>query len=167
MKRYNPSQHAIDRANLRYGIATEKVADWVNEIMPKARYITTQPNKNAVYEVDGKRLIVDTARNIIVTIKPVADVNNFLKPIFERELRKHKRLTIRAIRALELEKAQLIVKLGERAVSKAKARSPKVQGSIQRYIDEIQARINACDRKIQQTQDQFENFKKAIAIWQD
>src|SRR5690625_3133306 len=125
--RYQPTKHAIERAELRFGITPDNAADWFNELMRKAKYVASNGKNGLVYQVDDIRLVVDGMTNAIITVHDSLSAD-FLKPALERELRKLKREYTRLIRKLELEYAESLQEIGDMAVNRAKARNPKTRG---------------------------------------
>lgn len=167
MTKYTPTLHAIERAYHRLGVEPEKAQRWFNDTMRKAKYLFTQKHGNktqAIYEVGDVRLVVDTHDSVIVTVRPTTDTS-FLKPVFERELRRVKREVTRNIRQHELAIAELTVEMGERMMAYARAKNPQTRASIQRHVDDLQAKINAEKAYITSEQDKLENFVRATGIY--
>src|SRR5690625_152596 len=128
--RYQPTKHAIERAELRFGITPESAVNWFNELMNKAKYVASNGKNGLVYQVDDIRLVVDGMTNAIITVHDSLSAD-FLKPVLERELRKLKREDTLAIRKLELEYAEALKEIGEMAINRARARNPKIRELIE------------------------------------
>src|SRR5690625_722593 len=117
--RYQPTKHAIDRAELRFGIAPENAVNWFNELMRKAKYVASNGKNGLVYQVDDIRLVVDGMTNAIITVHDALSAD-FLKPVLARELSKLKREYTRAIRSLELEYTDALQDMSEITGSRAR-----------------------------------------------
>src|SRR5690625_3590605 len=101
LARYMPTEHAIDRAMMRFGITAGQVAEWANARIRNATDKIPQGNNTTLYVTRDARILIDDVRKTIVTIySPVS--TDFLRPTLDRELRKLKRLYTRNKRSLEL-----------------------------------------------------------------
>src|SRR5690625_722126 len=159
--RYQPTKHAIDRAELRFGIAPENAVNWFNELMRKAKYVASNGKNGLVYQVDDIRLVVDGMTNAIITVHDALSAD-FLKPVLERELRKLKREYTRLIRKLELEYAETLQEIGDMAINRAKARNPKTRALIEGRIAEKQAYADGIVSRIERLQDEWHAKERAI-----
>src|SRR5690625_4100465 len=94
--RYSPTCHAIERARMRFGVKSEKVTEWINEVMKGAKYVASQGKNRLLYESsDGNiRIIVDANTRAVVTVHHALRMD-FLRPTLEREIRKIKRESTR------------------------------------------------------------------------
>ena len=161
--RYQPTKHAIERAELRFGITPESAVDWFNELMRKAKYVASNGKNGLVYQADDIRLVIDSMTNAIITVYDALSAD-FLKPTLERELRKLKREYTRAIRKLELEYAEALQEIGEMAVNRAKARNPKIRELIEGRINDKQAYADGVARRIERLTDEWQRKERAIEI---
>jgi len=161
--RYQPTKHAIERAELRFGIAPESAVNWFNELMRKAKYVASNGKNGLVYQVDDIRLVVDGMTNAIITVHDALSAD-FLKPVLERELRKLKREYTRAIRKLELEYAEALKEIGEMAINRARARNPKIRELIEGRIRDKQAYADGVTRRIERLQDEWQRKERAIEV---
>src|SRR5690625_2392311 len=84
---YTVTTHATDRSRLRFGIDTERIVSWVNDLMAKATLIRRNSRGQQEYESKGVRLIVDSRSNTVVTVYSEVSTS-FLRPVLDRELRK-------------------------------------------------------------------------------
>lgn len=173
-KHYKPSLHAIERAGLRFGVPSEKATQWFNDLMAKAHYLVTQSfegRSQAVYEVDGKRLIVDGKTNTIVTVMEpttaASPIVSTIRKAVEREYRKLHRQFTHDSRALNIELAELNVELAQLALNKARAKSPKVQACIQAKIDVLAAQASEVKTKLDRLEDEFEQIRRSASAWMD
>lgn len=173
-KHYKPSLHAIERAGLRFGVPSDQATQWFNDLMSKARYLISQTvsgRTQAVYEYDGKQLVVDTKNNVIVTIKPVTSVASpivgTVRKTVEREFRKLHRQFTRNYRALNIELAEINLELAQLALNKARAKSPKVQACIQAKIDVLAAQASEVKTKLDRLEDEFEQIRRSASAWMD
>lgn len=160
---YTPTLHAIERAHHRLGVEPTNAQRWFNETMRKAKYLYSR-KKQAYYDVEDVRLVVDTDTQTIVTIYPKFDTT-MLKPIFDRERRRLRREVIREVRRHELEIAELTIRKGERMTAKARARNPQTREIIQRDIDVLQTMIDERAAAITRENDRLENFERATGVY--
>jgi len=161
--KYQPTKHAIERAELRFGIAPESAINWFNDLMRKAKYVAANGKNGLVYQADDIRLVVDGMTNAIITVHDSLSAD-FLKPTLERELRKLKREYTRLTRKLELEYAEALQEIGDMAVNRAKARNPKTRGLIESRIAEKQAYADGVARRIERIQDEWQAKERAIEV---
>lgn len=161
--KYQPTKHAIERAELRFGIAPDNAVNWFNELMRKAKYVASNGNNGLVYQVDDIRLVVDGMTNAIITVHDALSAD-FLKPALERELRKLKREYTLAIRKLELEYAESLKEIGEMAVNRARARNPKIRELIEDRINDKQAYADGVARRIERLADEWQAKERAIEV---
>src|SRR5690625_1422903 len=161
--RYQPTKHAVERAELRFGITPDNAADWFNELMRKAKYVASNGKNGLVYQADDIRLVVDGMTNAIITVHDSLRAD-FLKPVLERELRKLKREYTRAIRKLELEHAESLQEIGDMAVNRARARNPKIRELIEGRIRDKQAYADGGARRIERLTDEWQRKERAIEV---
>lgn len=161
--RYQPTKHAIERAELRFGIAPENAVNWFNELMRKAKYVASNGKNGLVYQADDIRLVVDGMTNAIITVHDSLSTE-FLKPTLERELRKLKREYTRAIRKLELEYAEALQEIGDMAVNRARARNPKIRELIEGRIRDKQSYADGVVRRIERLTDEWQAKERAIEV---
>lgn len=161
--RYQPTKHAIERAELRFGIDPERAASWFNDIMRKAKYVAANGKNGLVYQADNIRVVVDGTTDAIITVHEALTAD-FLKPTLERELRKLKREYTRLIRKLELEYAESLQEIGDMAVNRAKARNPKTRALIEGRIAEKQAYADGIISRIERLQDEWKAKERAIEV---
>ncbi|MBX6360520.1 MAG: hypothetical protein IRZ03_10635 [Acidobacterium ailaaui] len=173
--RYTPTLHAIERAKLRYGISAEQAMKWFNDIMAKAKYVTSSQRSDGrislIYEYNGKRLVVDGDNRKIITITPTeisaTPIVDKVKTVVQREYRKIQREYKRKQRSLNLQIAELNIEIAKLALNKVKARSPKIQAIIQTKIDDLKAKVNEIETTITKLADEFERIKRTAEIWTD
>ena len=161
--KYQPTKHAIERAELRFGIAPESAVNWFNELMREAKYVASNGKNGLVYQADDIRLVVDGMTNAIITVHDSLSAD-FLKPILERELRKLKREYTRLIRKLELEYAEALQEIGDMAVNRARARNPRTRALIEGRINDKQAYADGVVKRIERLQDEWQAKERAIEV---
>ena len=151
--KYIPTRHALDRARIRFGIASDKAVKWINELMQGAKYVASNGRNGLTYEKDGIRIVVDGTTNAVITLYPALRTD-FLRPALEREMRKIKRESTREIRELERRLAKAYAELSERMMNYANARNPKTRASIGERISEVEAIISEVETAIERLQDE-------------
>lgn len=161
--RYQPTRHAIDRARLRFGIETEKVANWINDKMTKAKRVGVSGAKGVDYLADGVRLVVDEVNGLVITLHSELSAD-FLKPALERELRKIKREYTRSIRKMELAYAETLKEIAEMAVNRARACNPETRDIIAEKMADMQMIANEQVRRIERLADEKQAKIKAIEV---
>lgn len=160
---YAVTTHAIDRARLRFGINTEHVAQWINGLMAKAKFVTQNGRNQSVYVSEGVRLIVDHVSNNVITLYNEVSTD-FLQPVIERELRKMERNHTQRTRQIELDRAETLVKYAEMAVNHAKARNPQTRALIAGRMSELQAIIDGYDERVSMIEDEFDTQRRAMEL---
>src|SRR5690625_4455122 len=163
--RYTPTSHAIERARIRFGVRTEKVKEWINEVMKGAKYVAAQGKNRLLYKSsDGNiRIIVDANTRTVVTVHHALRMD-FLRPAHEREIRQIKREGTRQIRAAERNLAEAYAELAEKMKNFANARNPKTRELIESRIEEAQADINDYKLHIEQMQDAMQEKIREIEL---
>ena len=163
--RYSPTSHAIERARMRFGIKSEKVTEWVNEVMKGAKYVASQGKNRLLYESsDGNiRIIVDANTRAVVTVHHALRMD-FLRPALEREIRKIKREGTRNIRALERSLAGQYARLAEQMTNYANARNPQTRELVGGRMAETERHIEGTRRKIERLEDETKAKIKAIEV---
>ena len=163
--RYSPTSHAIERARMRFGVKSEKVTEWVNEVMEGAKYVASQGKNRLLYESsDGNiRIIVDANTRAVVTVHHALRMD-FLRPALEREIRKIKRESTRQIRESERNLAEAYAELAERMRNFANARNPQTRKLIESRIEETQADIDDYKRHIELMKDAMQGKIRAIEL---
>jgi hypothetical protein len=161
---YTVSQHAIDRAFMRYGISPEDCREWVNGLMAEAKYINTNGDRST-YRNGDKLIVVDIYTNNVITIAPIAADNGVrekVQKILDREIKKSEREYKRAKRKLDIKVAELSVEMAQLSLNKAKARNPKIQSLIDEKINAIERKITELNRKIREITDEYKTKEKTI-----
>src|SRR5690625_2341509 len=163
--RYSPTNHAIERARMRFGVRTEKVTEWINEVMKGAKYVAAQGKNRLLYESsDGNiRIIVDANTRAVVTVHHALRMD-FLRPTLEREIRKIKRESTRQIRVAEHNLAEAYAELAERMRNFANARNPQTRKLIESRIESIQADIRDLERHIERLKDVVKAKIRAVEL---
>src|SRR5690625_2188666 len=163
--RYTPTSHAIERARMRFGVKTEKVTEWINDVMKGAKYVAAQGKNRLLYESsDGNiRIIVDANTRTVVTVHHALRMD-FLRPALEREVRRIKRETTRKIRATERQLAGQYRKLGEQLVNFSNARNPKTRELIGERIELTERHIEGVKRSIERMKDEMNAKIRAIEL---
>src|SRR5690625_5057816 len=161
--RYQPTKHAIERAQLRFGIDPDKCARWVNQLMREAKYIASNGANGLVYQADNIRIIVDGVTDAIITVHDELRAD-FLRPILKREKRKLHRLYTPKIRRKELEYAEALQELANMAVNRAKARNPKTRETIAEKMMDKRADISRIVRTIERLNDDWRTKVRAIEV---
>lgn len=160
---YTVTTHATDRIRLRFGIDTERIGSWVNDLMAKATLIRRNRRGQQEYESDGVRFIVDSKKNTVVTVYSEVSTS-FLRPVLDRELRKMERGHTRLIRQIELDKAMTLRKYADMAINYAKARNPKTRELISERMAEVQAIIDGYDMRMERSEDEYKQRVRAIEL---
>jgi len=163
--RYSPTCHAIERARMRFGVKSEKVTEWINEVMKGAKYVASQGKNRLLYESsDGNiRIIVDANTRAVVTVHHALRMD-FLRPTLEREIRKIKRESTRQIRATERDLAEAYAELADKMMNYANARNPHTRELIEGRIDRLHADIRGLKRNIERLKDEVNAKVKAIEL---
>lgn len=163
--KYSLTKHAIDRASIRFGVETDGIDVWANDVMKTARYVSSQGGGRLLYEsIDGDiQLVVSDTTNVIITVHSTLRLD-FLRPTLEREVRKIKRESIRQVRMLERRVADAYSELAERMSNFANARNPHTRLLIEGRIGETEASINALKRNIERMEDETRAKIKAIGV---
>jgi len=161
--KYVVSHHATERAMLRFGIESERVGEWVNDMMSKAKYISSQGGGRLLYEADGVQFIVGDKSRTVITVHPSIRLD-FLRPALEREIRKIKRETTRNIRALERSLAGQYARLAEQMTNYANARNPQTRELVGGRMAETERHIEGTRRKIERLEDETKAKIKAIEV---
>jgi len=163
IKRFVPSKHAIERATVRFGIKQDEVNRWINDLMAKAKYVTTGNNGCEVYESDDVRLVVDTAEGVVVTVHNTLRLD-FLRPTLDREVRKIKREYTRRQRGAERRLADSIEHLAKKIRNYANARNPNTRRLILERINEARNTIEEAERHIERIKDDRQAKIRAIEL---
>lgn len=163
LTKYTPTRHAIDRARVRFGLASEEVTEWINEKMTDAKFVATNGSKRLIYENEGVQFIIDGATNAVITVHHALSTN-FLRPTLEREMRKIKRESIRETRELERRLAKAYAGLAEQMMNYANAKNPSTRASIGERIIETEAFINEVVNAIKRLNDNTQAKLKAIEL---
>lgn len=177
--KYNPSVHAVERVRQYFGIMEENAKNFVNQLMTSAKYVTTQVDGKAVYKHDGKdvMIVVDTNRNVIVTVLPPHGEGNNTKPVavkpsaynaiiekaretIKRELTKASRQFTTETRALAVFEAELGVDIARLTLNKAKCKAPHTKAMIQERINELEVGRQAVAKQLQTVAERFEQMRK-------
>lgn len=161
--KYQPTKHAMERAQLRFGIDPDKCTKWVNDLMSRAKYIASSGAKGLVYQADNVRIVVDETTKAIITIHDELKAD-FLRPVLEREKRKLHRLYTPQIRRQELEYAEALQELADMAVNRAKARNPKTRELIAERMTSKRAEISEIVRSIERLNDDWQAKVRAIEV---
>lgn len=161
--KYTPTHHAVTRAAVRFGIDSDKVIDWVNELMQKAKYVAASGKHRITFEHDGVQIIVDTRNNAVVTVHNVLRAD-FLKPTLEREIRKIKRESTRQIRLTEKRLAKAYAELSDKLMNYANARNPNTRKSIGVTIEQNRQQIDDLTNNIERQKDELSAKIKAIEV---
>ncbi|GIN10163.1 hypothetical protein J26TS2_00300 [Shouchella clausii] len=155
MKRYNVTNHAVDRAVERLGSKRSQAESYLNQLMQSAVYQGDTPNKNGgltkVYDHHRTktRLILDGDR--IVTVYkvdgPLAPIEPQLPtPLLaavKREAAKLLRNHGRELRKLERELAEAELLLAQKRLNRLKTNNPRTKAAIDRDITDIASKIDA------------------------
>lgn len=161
--KYVPTKHALDRVKLRFGIPVEQAADWFGDFMNKAEYVASSGRHRNIYEKDGIQAVVDTRNNAIVTIHNEVRID-FLRPVFEREIRKLSREGTRKIRMLERKLSKRYAKLSESVLNYANACNPNTRKNIGESIRMIERNIAELTTEIERAKDDNNAKIKAIEV---
>src|SRR5690554_3421198 len=159
--KYVPTRHALDRARVRFGIESDKVAEWINELMQGAKYVASNGRNGLTYEKDGIRIVVDGTTNAVITLHHTLRTD-FLRPALEREMRKIKRESTRQTRELERRLAKAYALLSERMMNYANARNPQTRELISERIDDVNSYINELESEIERLKDETQAKLRAI-----
>ena len=162
-EKYKPTKHAIERAELRFGIKPENCVEWINNLMSQAKYVASNGRNGLVYQAGDLRIVVDDMTNAVITLHDALSVD-FLKPTLERELRKLKRLYTRRIRKHELAYAEASQELASMAINRARARNPHTREIIADRMSDKQSEIDGLVREIERLQDDWQAKERAIEV---
>src|SRR5690625_3665919 len=164
-KEYVLTTHAIDRARARFGVTVDKVNEWANGLMKKAKFIGQSNESASVYaSEDGEiQLIVNEEKGVIVTVHHSVRAD-FLRPVLEREKRKLARKYTPAIRKNELAYAEALREIADMAVNRARACNPNTRELIAGRMADKQAEAEAVVRKIERLESEWQAKKRAIEL---
>lgn len=168
--KYFASTHAIDQAHVRFGVDKPAVRKWLNERIPQATYITTQPDGCLVYEDSETRYIVGskTGKETVVSCVPLqtADpIHAQIKKTVRRQLAEAERNYKREIRSIEIRKANKFAEWAQLNVNRANAKSPKVIALIEAKMAAVQTEIDAFEVDKQRAAEALETFKRAAKTY--
>lgn len=161
--RYKPTMHALERVKLRLGVSSERAGDWFVDFMSKAEYVASSGKHRMVYEKDGVQAIVDNRNNAIVTIHAEVRID-FLRPVFEREVRKLRREGTRQIRMLERRLAEGYATLSKATLNYANACNPNTRRVIGETIQTINRSVSDLTIDIERKEDEIQAKIKAIEV---
>lgn len=163
--KYTVTKHALERARIRFGVETDEVEAWANDIMRTARYVSSQGGGRLLYESsDGEiQFVVSDSTHIIITVHGTLRLD-FLKPALEREVRKIKRESTRQLRTIERHIADAYSDLAERMTNYANARNPNTRLLIEGRIKETELGIGDLRRKLERLEDETQAKIKAIDV---
>lgn len=163
--KYTPTHHAIDRARIRFGIASESVAEWINAIMKDAKYVSANGKNQLIYESKSGdiRLVIDDRTKAVITLHSTMSVS-FLRPALEREIRKLRRETTRRTRAIERKIADAYAELAEQMANFANAKNPNTRALIEERIRNSEAKIEELKRSIERIDDGVQAKIKAVEM---
>src|SRR5690625_3399379 len=161
--KYVVSHHATERAMLRFGIESGRVGEWVNDMMSKAKYISSQGGGRLLYEADGVQFIVGDKSRTVITVHPSIRLD-FLRPALEREIRKIKRETTRKQRVIERNLAGQYRKLSEQITNYSNARNPQTRILVGERIEHTEKTIAGIRRSIERLEDETMAKIKAIEV---
>lgn len=163
-ERYYPTNHAIERVVLRFGITADKALKWVNDKLLSAKYVTAQSDGSTiVFENGDARFVVNGKNNTVVTVHHSTRLD-FLRPTLEREIRKIRREYTRELRHMERSLAGQYRKLGEQMANYANARNPNTRALIGERIEMTESAIEGMKRKIERIKDEMETRIRAIEV---
>lgn len=161
--KYTPSRHATDRLKIRFGIAADKAAKWINDKMRNAKYVSSNGKNRLTYENDGVQIVVDDTTRVVITVHH-AVTTSFLRPVLEREMRKLSREHTRLVRQIELDHAMTLRKYADNAVNYAKARNPKTRDLISGRMTELKAVADGYMARIERMEDEYDAKVRAVEL---
>lgn len=165
-RQYTVTKHAAQRAMLRFGITPEKVTEWANDLMRKAKYVCANGSNRLVYDNNGIQLVVDGSSHYIITIHSELKTD-FLRPTLEREIRKIKREGTRQIRETERKLASVYAELSTKLANYANAKNPNTRKSIGRGVKQAQVKAAELGREIERIEDEVKAKIMAIELISD
>lgn len=160
--RYTLSKHALDRLKLRFGVKASKAAEWINNKMKNAKYVSTSGNR-MLYEHGGVQIVIGAKDKKVITIHHEIRTD-FLRPTLEREIRKLKRETTRLVRIKERQLAESYAEMGAALMNFANARNPMTREGIGEKIDDMNKNIEAIVGEIGAMNDGLNAKIKAIEV---
>lgn len=141
--KYNPTIHAVERLRDRLGVNEADAKAYVNEMMRKANYVTTQDGGNLVYKCEdsGSMVVVNAETNVIVTVLPpkrqTGIISAAIRGTVEKELRKASDTFKRVYRQYTLQLADVNLEIAELFRNKVRCNHPGTQETIQAQIDAL------------------------------
>jgi hypothetical protein len=173
LKMYNVTSHAIKRAVERLGQPEFNAANHLISLMQTAYYNgeTAHPSGKMMKVYDHyksrTRIIVSPDDSIITAYKisefesPKSSVFiDDIKRLVERKFNAYKREFKKQYRSLEIELAEINYQIAQFRLNKAKARSPKVQASLQTKIDALSESYYEIKTSIDMVENKFEEIKR-------
>jgi hypothetical protein len=179
--KYNPSVHAVERIRQYFGIMEDSAKNFANQLMESAKYVTTQTDGKCVYKHDAKdvMIVVDTKKNVIVTVLPPNGEGNntkqvVVKPkvsgynaiiekareVITKEIAKARRQFTKETRKLTLTEAEIGFEIATLALNKARARNPLTQASIEAKINELEQGRQAVFAELLTVRERFEQMRR-------
>src|SRR5690625_7934859 len=98
--KYAVSHHAAERAMLRFGIDSEREGEWFNDMMAKAKYISSQGGGRLLYEAAGVQVMAGDKTRTVITVHPATRIY-VIRPTHVWEMRKIRREYKRNIHVLK------------------------------------------------------------------
>lgn len=177
--RWQPTVHAVRRIKERCGVDEIHAANFVNQLMQTAKYVTTQ-GKRLVYlhEGRGMMIVVNPDEGAVITVHPAespkADVKVTQKkksPItidrislaIKRELSRMTTQLRREIGKLTEQQAQLNVSIAELNLNKIRCKAPHTKVLIQTRIDAIITQVNEIAQEIDAKLTQIKNAEREVS----
>lgn len=175
--RWQPTVHAVRRIKERCGVDEIHAANFVNQLMQTAKYVTTQ-GKRLVYlhEGRGMMIVVNPDEGAVITVHPAESPKVDVKPTqskatitidrisaaIKRELSRMTTQLRREIRKLTEQQAQLNVSIAELTLNKVRCKAPHTQALIQTRIDAIITQVNEIAQEVDAKLTQIKNAEREV-----
>lgn len=176
--RWQPTVHAVRRIKERCGVDEIHAANFVNQLMQTAKYVTTQ-GKRLVYlhEGRGMMIVVNPDEGAVITVHPAESPKVDVQPTqtkatitidrisaaIKRELSRMTTQLRREIRKLTEQQAQLNVSIAELTLNKIRCKAPHTQALIQNRIDAIITQVNEIAQEVDAKLTQIKNAEREVS----
>ncbi|WP_336638430.1 hypothetical protein [Lysinibacillus fusiformis] len=176
--RWQPTVHAVRRIKERCGVDEIHAANFVNQLMQTAKYVTTQ-GKRLVYlhEGRGMMIVVNPDEGAVITVHPAESPKVDVKPTqskatitidristaIKRELSRMTTQLQREIGKLTEQQAQLNVSIAEMNLKKIRCKAPHTKELIQTRIDAIITQVNEIAQEVDAKLTQIKNAEREVS----
>lgn len=183
MKRYNVTNHAVERVVERFGIRVTDARKHIEQILQTAVFQGTQVNEKGVsarvfdHYKTRTRLLLDMNSDVVITAYPMDDRSNGpIPPVtssskftdaitatVRREIAKARRTFTATTRTLSEQHALLQIEIGKLTLNKVRCKHPGTQAIIQRKIGAITTQMETLASDIERTESEYKALRAEAA----